>query len=549
LVAPLRVSIGASTARQVLRSVRRLREMLSRNRSPTALNRAGLCGIGPSSGMKSRFDDNDIAPGPLEPAVNRDHAIRFVYVERSDRRAAKGGMIHAYCTGGIMRHALNLTCTIVTSCVVALLLSTICTAFAADGCAPKTTCLAASGTGAPAQFVAQCSGKFPDFVTPVGMVPTNGPWFKLSQAYPSTAPVNDAPWLSIDFMNGVAGANSYLYALRDYAFDGMIAADFTPELNTVRQWFHMPMMNFGPPAREPSRGLTSERTLVGPELGIKPGVSVHNYAIGFYNAVGAVTIGQVWKTNSPDVTKARFSQGAMTFKILFSDAKASDFDGPDILAGAPTWTIATTTGQKPVRLMQMDVAAVDARSPTRWVFGTFAFDRSASDSSPWLRLRPVGISWGNDYGFTPADQQAGKKLKETTISDQAPAYAAAHLGWAGRTNGPIDNPISGCLSCHSTAQDPVAAITFNNACVSDTQKMFWFRDFPGTQFFGAVDSTCTPTPVDPNAVHALDFSLQMGVSVQNVRQRGDVNPCDGSSSPASGALMQMGPGEHPLIAR
>jgi hypothetical protein len=428
---------------------------------------------------------------------------------------------------------------------------------AVDGCAPGTTCLSTSATGAFAQSVAQCSGMFPDFVTPATIVPAMGPWFKLSQSYPSTVPANDAPWLAIDFTDGVNGANSYLYALRDYAFDGMIDADFKPELNNVRPWFHMPMMNFGPNAREPMRGLTSERPITGPELGLKPGISIRNFAIGFYNAAGAVTIGQVWKTNRPDVTKAQFPQGAMTFKILFSNVKPSDFQGADILAGAPQWTIATAAGMQTVRLMQMDVAAVDARSPTGWVFGTFAFDINATDVSPWRRLRPVGLSWGNDPGFTPADQAAGKQLKETTISDQIPAYAAAHLGWAGRTNGPIDNPVSGCLSCHSTAQDPVAPIIFNNACVGDAQKLFWFRDFPGNQPFGAVDLTCMP--VNPSApLHALDFSLQLGVSVQNVHQFGDVNPCP-AVPPAPGAAVQVQvpgaaiqpvePAELPRIAR
>jgi hypothetical protein len=386
------------------------------------------------------------------------------------------------------------------------------------------------------------------------MVPTSGTLFRLSQNYPTNVRADNAPWMSIDFRAGVSGANNYLYSLRDYAFDGMITADFKPELNTVRQWFHVPMMNFGRGAREPMRGLTSERVVVGPELGLKPGVAIRNYAIGFYNAAGAVTIGQVWKSSSPDVTRgARFNQGTMAFKILFSDAKATDFQGADILAGAPQWLISTTVGKRDVRLMQMDVATVDPRSPTGWVFGTFAFDASASDSSSWLRLRPVGLSWGNDYGFTPSDQQAGKKLAETIISDQAPAYALAHLGWAGRANGPVDNPISGCLSCHSTAQDPAAQTTFNNACVSDTQKMFWFRDFAGNQSFGSVDATCTPVnPTTPP--RPLDFSLQIAASVQNVRL-GDTNPCDGAvpvsqatSTPIDSEVL-LGTAEHPRIAR
>jgi hypothetical protein len=106
--------------------------------------------------------------------------------------------------------------------------------------------------------------------------------------------------------------------------------------------------------------------------------------------------------------------------------------------------------------------------------------------------------------------------------------------WAGRTNGPIDNPISGCLSCHGTAQDPAAPGFINNACATDRQKMYWFRTFTGNQFFGAVDSTCTPTPVNPSTTHALDFSLQLSVSVQNVHQYNSSNPCPGFA-PALGA--------------
>jgi hypothetical protein len=127
--------------------------------------------------------------------------------------------------------------------------------------------------------------------------------------------------------------------------------------------------------------------------------------------------------------------------------------------------------------MEMDVAAVDNRSATGWVFGTFAFDSN----------------------FTPADRQAGKKLMETTISDQASRYAASHLGWAGRANGPVDNPISGCVSCHGTAPSPAAPTTFTNACTTDALKMFWFRDLKGTQPFGAVDASCNPINSGPAA--------------------------------------------------
>jgi hypothetical protein len=419
---------------------------------------------------------------------------------------------------------------------------------AANGCKAGTRCLKVQANGKPGNgFTAQCTGTFPDFIMQSNRLPpAAGPFFLLSQNYPATAPTGDAPWLAINFKNGVAGANDYLKALRDYAFDGMIAADFRPENNTVRQWFHMPLMNYDDGRREPMRGLTSERPIKGPELGLKKGVTVHNYAVGFYNAAGGFTIGNVWKTGSADVSKSTFAPGTMTFKILFSDAKPTDFQNGDLMEGAPEFTIQTTTGPKTVRLLQMDVSANDPNSPTGWVFGTYAFDKSATDTPAWLRLRPVGLSWGNDPGFTPADQKAGKKLTETTISDQIPAYAKAHLGWAGRTNGPVDNPISGCLSCHGTAQFPRVAdlAPFNGQiCNTPEKKLFWFRDFANTQAFGAVDAaTCLPTTSTPAPV-SLDFSLQMQVAVKNMLSDSMVNPCADApvAAPGPGVAKALAP--------
>jgi hypothetical protein len=401
----------------------------------------------------------------------------------------------------------------------------------ATGCAPGTQCLSVNTSGSPGTgFTAQCSGGlFPDFVFSSSAIPNNfaGPWFKLSQNYPTSAPAGDAPWLKIDFRKGMKEANDYLYAMRDYSFEGMIEADFIPEKNAIRRWYHMPMMNFGNGRREPIHGLTQERPVTGPELGVKPGVTINNYAVGFYNQPGGVAIGKVWKTNDPAIAQSRFPSGTMTFKILFSDGKPGDFSGADPMAGAPSFNILTTSGPKTVRLLQMDVSAVDARALSGWVFGTFAFQPTATDPSPWKRLRPVGLSWGNDPGYTPADQQAGKKLKQTTISDQIPSYAAAHLGWAGRTNGPVDNPASGCLSCHGTAQFPVAADMgpFNASCTTDQQKLYWFRNFKSPTPFGAMDkAACKPIAATPKPV-TLDFSLQMQVAVQGVKQFNDNNPC------------------------
>ncbi|TPE46783.1 hypothetical protein [Amaricoccus solimangrovi] len=400
----------------------------------------------------------------------------------------------------------------------------------AAGCAPGATCLSVSQTGAPSAggtFTAECGGAYPDFITPAARPAAGdpGPWFRLSQDYPATAPAADAPWLSIDYTTAT-GADAWLYALRDYVFLGMIEADFRPEANPLRRWYHMPMMNFGPARREHRHGLTSERTVFGPELGLKPGMRAENFAIGFYNAVGAVTIGRVLGGDVPDLTDTRFGPGTVSFKILFSAARPDDFQDAvgDLLAGAPSWTIATDDGPLDVRLMQMDVAATSPESSVGWVFGTFAYDRDAEENSPWMKLRPVGLSWGNDPGVTPADVASGTALQESRVSAASPAYAAAHLGWAGRVNGPVDNPMSGCLSCHGTAQYPMVPLFPGAACGTDAQRLQWFRNFDGSVPFGRIGASCALDP-DPTGLVALDFSLQMKVVLQSLLDFHDVNPC------------------------
>jgi hypothetical protein len=407
---------------------------------------------------------------------------------------------------------------------------------AASPCAPGTRCLLVDSRGREVpngSRRAQCAGVFPDYIVPATLFPSGyaGPWFTLAQDYPRTRPASETrPWAAIDFKAGKAQADAYLLALRDYAFDGMIEADFVPARNSRRRWYHAPLMNFNN-GRELVHGLTEERPLSAPELGIKPGATVQNYAIGFYNATGAHTFARVFeKPNEPDASRGRFAAGTMVFKILFSDATPDDFADPggDLLTGAPAWQIATTPNASAlttVRLLQMDVAVRDDRArPSGWVFGTFAFDRSATDASPWRRLRPVGLMWGNDPGYLPSDQGAGRPLRESIVSDQIPPYAKAHLGWAGRVNGPVDNPSSACLSCHQTAQTPAAAALLPGVGCSNAERLYWFRNLGRRTAFGAVSRTTCEPAATPKPV-TLDYSLQLAVAVQNLRALGNVNPC------------------------
>jgi hypothetical protein len=96
-----------------------------------------------------------------------------------------------------------------------------------------------------------------------------------------------------------------------------------------------------------------------------------------YNAPGGYAIGQVWKDhNAPDPTAAKFPDGTVSCKLLFTTATAAqvpylknDFEWQaDVsLAGSTKRSIQT------VRLLQIDVAVrvTRADSTTGWVFGTF----------------------------------------------------------------------------------------------------------------------------------------------------------------------------------
>lgn len=398
-------------------------------------------------------------------------------------------------------------------------------------CAPGSTCIRVQALGKKSltgQSVARCTGRYADSIDPP---PRNypGPFFKLSQDYPTELPHDVAPWLAIDFKTQ---PDAYLLAIRDYAFEGMRDANWRAEANTVRRWYHVPWMTAGARGRESLYGMTEERGVTGPELGVKPGRTIQNYAVGYYNPVGGYTLGKVWlPAAAPDLSSPGFAEGTAVVKILASDATAGDFSGPDLLAGSPSFTInridrqTKKRGAGKVRLLQVDVAVRDERAqPAGWVFGTFAYDRGAPGSDAWKKMVPVGLTWGNDPRLAAAEYAQGERVKESVISQAAPTYAREHLGWRGRLNGPVDNPASSCMSCHSTAQSSNAAPILPLAlCRTDAQKMQWFRNLKGTAAFGRVSGTCVRT--DDPSLKGLDFSLQQAIAVQNARGGKYVNPC------------------------
>ncbi|KAJ5662260.1 uncharacterized protein N7477_009876 [Penicillium maclennaniae] len=147
-----------------------------------------------------------------------------------------------------------------------------------------------------------------------------------------------------------------------------------------------------------------------------------------------------------------------------------------------------------LRLLQVDFAVRDDRSPIGWIFGTFMYTGTKHESNvrnvleveayilngaqAWNRIIPVGIMWGNDPLMNQAAFNQGSKPAESWINPKAEtlrvslAGSRPSWGWNGRLNGPgassspcspdsrivltipttADNFISSCASCHSVAQ-------------------------------------------------------------------------------------------------
>lgn len=334
-----------------------------------------------------------------------------------------------------------------------------------------------------------------------------GPVFRLSHQYPTSRPAAPAagfPWEQFDFRTQPA---QYASAVLQAARADLEALDWDPTKAPTPKWFHAPWMATGTPSRngrEFIHGMTVERASRLSELvqGGSGAKRFRNVAVGFYNAIGGWTFGQVWANPAaPDVSKAAFDNGAASIKLLFTEATAADVP---YLAGSKEWqaNLYESGPRKRVpatmRLLQVDIAVRDRRNDARtgWVMGTFVYNGNLPGASPFDRLTPVGLMWGNDPGLLPG---TGLKPVESWINDATGTYQ--HLGWAGRLNGPVDNPRSSCLSCHSTAQAPALAEMVPPTNLPNAQKLTWFRNVKaGERFKGDAPS--------------LDYSLQMAVAFE-----------------------------------
>lgn len=388
--------------------------------------------------------------------------------------------------------------------------------------------------------------------------------FKLSQEYPTELPPAESyPWLKIAFKNGgPVDPAAYLQALLDYGLEGNVDVDFYVQDNKIRKFYHLPWMDWntevasdwpGTDGREFVHGLTHEFDSEGNTFGEAQHEFVDTWAQGYVNDRYAFGVGQVWchpddpapGALNPDPTGLNsMPDGSFVIKLLFSTVNEQELP---TVKGAFTWDADIYVNKSPrernagplskyrralgkVRLIQIDLQVRDRRSLTGWLLGTFGYDGRVRADTPWKRMVPLGLQWGNNPQVTYAETCSGPngpcnfdKLSEQWINRQAvvdlatPPLSFNHLGYGGRLAGPVDNPKSSCMGCHQTAGFPAvpilpefgpngALLKLNSRTHPETSqslRMAYFGNVPG----GAVFSD--------TQLYSADYSLQLAMGLQN----------------------------------
>ncbi|MCF3649760.1 hypothetical protein [Synoicihabitans lomoniglobus] len=385
---------------------------------------------------------------------------------------------------------------------------------------------------------------FPDFGFMLSADSYHDRVFVLAQDFPQRKPKMDAGVKRILDIDFETSWRDYIMEVRRYVFEGNARPDgiensFFLEDNKVRDWFHVPWQHWGPTGREGFHGLTQEGPINERMLGPQQTQVSHAYAVGFYNDLGGYKIGQVWADpGDPNLAVMAggkgFPIGTVVAKLLFTTLDETQVP---YLTDPVTWqayvyakdvdpalpSTDTSRMQAGVQLIQMDIMVRDPRADETggWVFGTFVYNGEMGEKNRWANLVPVGLMWGNDPDVrvnlsnpTPTVTRQNPALKETKINDRK-ELPPTHLGWGFRLNGPVDNPLSSCMSCHSTAQYPVVTSILpflNNPPANPPASQGAPADDYWMQWFRNIDCG---HPFNPGRAIALDYSLQLSKSIEN----------------------------------
>lgn len=369
--------------------------------------------------------------------------------------------------------------------------------------------------------------------------------FELSQDYPKTWVVENYPWQSIDFKKE---PELYMRTVLNYCLEGNLEVDFKGQENKIRKWYHAPWLHddekylnkeYIGNGREYIHGLTREFATPKYKIHDQQNVELENWAVGMYNAPGGYTLGQVWPDprQGPDPGKSNFPEGTVSFKLLFTDADTrkipflkNTFEWKaNIYSCNPNTNCADKKRtDRTVRLLQIDIAIKDERAlKTGWVYGTFMYDGSSKGKTIWERMVPVGLSWGNDSNIKKDLNRDGafinEELKESFINASLihskgkgddVAYLRYH-GLGGRLNGPIDNLVSSCISCHGNAAVNNKGVTLplGDFKVSTTRLNYSLESFK--QFFMDMPSGAHVIKWNGEDYITTDYSLQISTGIRN----------------------------------
>lgn len=257
--------------------------------------------------------------------------------------------------------------------------------------------------------------------------------------------------------------------LSEIKASGLTISGATASMQPDARWWVAPWMDYTDNGREKLLGLTKERNAGAGDLAPDSPAGPQVWAVGFYNQEGAHALGKVFADPcNPQIPAANWTMpdGAASFKLLFTTATGADVP---YLTGSPEVTAfaGSSFGSRQkttVRLLQMDISVRDPRTPNGWVLGTYIWQGPAKGDGFFDNLVPVGLMWGNDGDAAASPRDAFATLQDTRLN---PALAGVVWrghgqdwderpwpGFQGRLNGPADNLVSTCMSCHALAQWP-----------------------------------------------------------------------------------------------